>query len=1282
MASVLVESPRGPIKANLIFDSGADKSFATEDLAKRAKGSFKGSVDLTCATFGGGKTSNVCDVFELNVHSTHVCASAEPARIQVVAVPEICAQLKRPKVPAHLLQPFQHLQLAAECTTEALLHIDIVIGQDQYWSLVRSGLLRSPDGVVAMETRFGWVLSGAVECEGGSQGSEGPPAPVQCGVGCQLLLLTQPTPRVDKMWSWDECRADDDVTECAVLDKFNSTIQHDGERYVVQMPWKEDRGQLKDNLEAATKRLVSLERKLQQKPQLQKEYDAALQQMEADGVVCEVPPAEEREADRVVYYMPHRPVVKMSSATTKVRPVFDASARGVNGVSLNDVVETGPALMPNLLDVLLRFRRWRFGLTADIKRAFYQIALRSQDQDAVRFLWRVGDRMRHMRFQRVVMGVACSPFLLNATIRHHLARCEDSLVVRELRDSLYADDWLSGADTEAGVVAMLDEAQDVMGAAGMELAKCSSNSTVLCDKQSQVTADRVKVLGVTWCREDDSFSFTGEGLPADIVPTKRILLSLIAQVFDPLGLLAPFVVVLKCLFQELWNQRLDWDDVLSDEHAELVHRWLEGCQELKRIRVPRCYAALSEVDWSSSPDLDLQVFADASPKAYGCSAYLRIRQPDGSFSVSFVASKGRVAPLRQQLTLPRLELLACVMAAEMVRYVLSALRLPESTRFSCWSDSMIALGWLRGRPERWKTYVANRVKVIQRLTAVENWHHCRSAENPADLLTRGVSAETLITSSLWFRGPAWLADSDSSSCSEEDEMSAADSLPEEAGAGDVGVLTTVVTGTSDHDRRLLQVDRHGTLTRATRVMAWILRFVTNTKSASQRQVGELTAEELSAARLQLYREAQAGDFQEEVTLLREGKQLPKSSKILNLTPFLGEDGLLRVRGRLQFSDLSYEEKHPVILPKGYLSELIVREQHRTMKHAGVSTLITALRAELWVVGLRTIARRVVRSCVACRRLASQACCEPAAPLPADRVTRSRPFQVCGCDFAGPVYSVDFPNKKFWICLFCCSQVRAVHLELVDSLSLDDFMLAFRRFAARRGVPSVVYCDNAKTFHAAETLLQNYLGRLSPRFKFSVPLAPWWGGQFERLVGCVKSGLKRSVGQRHLTKAELVTVLTEVEACVNSRPLTFVGDSVDTPTPLTPNHFLTGHSVGFQARQADDPAEVSVGELRARSQVREKRLQKFWNVWSQQYVRSLPLSVRKFRSQGKLAEGAVVLLQDEKQPRLKWDLGVVTRLFPGRDGVSRSAEVRTAKGKKTRAVQRLHDLEVLPASEDA
>ena len=1074
---------------------------------------------------------------------------------------------------------------------------------------------------------------------------------------------------------------EDTGSDESLLGTFYETIEFQHGRYTVQLPWKENKDELKDNRKEAEKRLVSLERRLQRNPPLQAAYGAALRQMEEDGIISEVPD-DELETDNVTFYLPHRPVVKMQSSSTKVRPVFDASAKGPNGVALNDVVEVGPSLMPNLLEVLLRFRRWRFGYSADIVKAFHQVRLAPQDRDAHRFLWRRGDEIRTMRFERVVMGVACSPFLLNATIKHHLSLYADSSVVTELRESLYVDDWLSGCDSEQDAVSVFEEARVIMRAAGMELAKCASNSPLLLNRiqmqgQQHQTSDVTQVLGVTWCREDDSLSFSGDQLPDGILPTKRVVLSLLARIYDPLGLLNPFTVLAKSLFQDMWELKLDWDEVLPAEATELFGRWMDGCRQLQEVKVSRCFTALSATDWSSltGSDTELHVFADASPKAYGSCVYIRFRQPDGSYCVSFVMSKGRVAPLRQRLTLPRLELMGCVIAAELVKFVRETLHLPENTPYVCWSDSMIALGWLRGRPERWNVFVRNRVSHIQELTSAENWRHCRSEDNPADLLTRGVFADQLMASPQWFGGPVWLSQPGGPPV-EDDDVTAPDSLPESVSVtADVGTLTaTSVVSETDCD--LFQMERHGTLSKASRVVGWVLRFVFNARNRSQRRAGELKTEELAAARVQLYRSAQMSSFSNEVQLLRQEKPVPASSPIYGLTPFIGDDDLLRVRGRLHLSDLCYEEKHPVIIPKGHLAELLVREQHQLMKHCGVSTLITAVRSSLWVVGLRAIARRVVRGCVSCRRHDSRACCQPAPPLPRDRVTEAKVFEVCGLDFAGPLFSVDEPRKKLYICLFTCSVVRAVHLELTESMSVDDFLLAFQRFAARRGIPSVVYCDNFRTFKCAERLLQKQYGRIAPEFKYSAPLAPWWGGQFERMVRSVKDALKKSLGQRYLTKAELQTCLVEIEACVNSRPLTFVGDHADDPLPLTPAHFLTGHSVGFQARTAEEPSPVTAESLRVRAKVRDRRLKKFWSVWSSDYLRSLPLSVRHFRERGKLTEGSVVLLREENQPRQRWQMGVVVRLFPGRDGVPRSAEVRTSRGRKTRAVQRIHDLEVV------
>ncbi|XP_043207007.1 uncharacterized protein LOC122373228 [Amphibalanus amphitrite] len=367
------------------------------------------------------------------------------------------------------------------------------------------------------------------------------------------------------------------------------------------------------------------------------------------------------------------------------------------------------------------------------------------------------------------------------------------------------------------------------------------------------------------------------------------------------------------------------------------------------------------------------------------------------------------------------------------------------------------------------------------------------------------------------------------------------------------------------------------------------------------------------------------------------------------------------------------DKCPILIPKGHLADLIISFQHVLLKHAGVDSLLTTLRREYWIVGARRASKRVKRACVACQRQDAAALNAPVAPLPALRASKAPPFSVTGVDFCGPLFCPS--RQKVYICLFTCGVTRAIHLELVDSMSLSDFLLAFRRFCARRGMPSFIYSDNACTFRSAAASLLSEFGPASPEWKFIAPRAAWWGGWWERLVRTVKSALKKTLGRSVLSKVELETLLHEVEAAVNSRPLTFVSDDFDAAHPLTPSHFLSGGVAGARVPVVDDSAEVTASSLAERELQRQDLLSRFWDVWQADYLKNLPHSVRKFKSRGRLQIGSVVLIREDNVPRLSWLMGVVQRLHPSSDGVVRSADVRTTRGVRTRPVQRLHDLEV-------
>ena len=498
-------------------------------------------------------------------------------------------------------------------------------------------------------------------------------------------------------------------------------------------------------------------------------------------------------------------------------------------------------------------------------------------------------------------------------------------------------------------------------------------------------------------------------------------------------------------------------------------KWVTGISLLKHWKISRCYTSV--VLWTNLnvSEVELHGFGDASEQGYGPCIYLKLPKGDGSFETSLVISRAKVAPLKK-LTLPRLELLGSLLCARLIRFVQTSLRLSDQVACVCWTDSQVALSWIKGDASKWKPFVANRVRDIQELTSPSCWFHCMGKDNSADLMTRGLSAQQLLSADLWLKGPTWLVD-----CRKE--------LVENASSVNVvdlvGELNCISVTPSTE--QLCDFERWGTFVKSIRVIGWIQRFFQNLKVVPRdRQSGDLKFEELSKAKTILFSLVQRTAYCVEIEALKKGKSLPMQSSLKKLDPFLGTDGLLRMKGRLQLSDLGYESKHPIILPSCHVTKLLVMFQHKHLKHAGVSTLMTTLRNTYWIVGLRQLSKRVCRECVPCRRIDSRACSQPVAPLPDLRVKCAPPFTVTGLDYAGPLFCLNFPKTKFYILLFTCAVVRSVHLELTDSLCLSDCLLAVRRFSARRGLPTVFYSDNATTFTAMSNKLKQYFCPLSPQ----------------------------------------------------------------------------------------------------------------------------------------------------------------------------------------------------------
>lgn len=1269
-----------------LFDGGSQRSFITKRASKKLGCKVVGYEALKVGVFGGSQS-------ERDFKRVLVSVTAQNKKVHHLEVLEtevICDQ-KVPIPEAHLRDLMGSEAVADRTGDQDQGDIDLLIGSEHYWDLV-TGRSKALDGKLrAVETAFGWCIQGPV----GTRVRE-----AQCMQTIALKVSLDDSDAsnyLERFWTLESIGVTDDVAGCPeqqLLDSFDENIKQVGSRYEVALPWKENI-ELKDNREVAEKRLVQLTNRLKKDPDLLQTYDDVIRQYCTEGVAEAV--VEEDGSNGPIYYMPHQPVIREASDTTRVRVVFDASSHGNHAKSLNQNLESGPNLTTDLVGLLLNFRRHRIALVADIEKAFLQIGIREEDRDALRFLWfetaaettELKPKVQAWRMTRVPFGTTASPFLLTATLKNHLRSMEGEYPVtaRILADCLYVDDLLTGAENGEEALKIYTEANAIFNAASMKLHKWATNSKEVSEHISDGQESRhlgylsgvLKVLGLTWNPISDELTFTPttSAPPDPGTSTKRTVLKTTARLYDPLGWLTPFTVRAKALFQELWQRNVEWDAVLPQD---LDTKWVQWCcelNELQRVHVQRCYRAAT----TGLPQKTLlHVFADASPVAYGAVAYICVTDAEGNTTSSILMGKSKIAPIKQ-LTLPRLELMACLLAARLGRYITNNLKeRPQETYF--WTDSTVALHWVTGEPSQWKQFVQNRVTEIQRITNPAFWKHCPGSGNPADCMTRGFSGQQLVESSLWWKGPEWMG------------------LPENfwpnhsppsntSAATDEKRVPAVLQATSSTSQTVLDITRYSEAARLLRVTAWIMRYVHKLRHTSN-ESGSLTTRELDEAEKHWIRLAQREDLQREIECTQTGERFPADSPLRDIPVFMDNDGVLRITGRLQQSEKPYNEQHPIALTSGHrLAELIARRCHLQVLHGGVRDTLVQLREKFYVVRARQLVKRIIKGCMTCQRFNARPATEVIAPLPRDRVTEAQPFEVTGVDFAGPLLvKGESAMHKSYVTLFTCAVTRAVHLELVRDMSTESFLMALRRFISRRGIPRVIYSDNAMSFKRANKELSqlwkslrhpatlDFISNARIEWKFIVERAPWWGGFYERLVGSTKLALKKVIGSRYLSFDELATVLSEVEAVLNSRPLTNLYDEAGEPEPLCPSLFLTGKrlttlpSVGIK----DDNIDDSLHKLWTRRQLAIKA---FWRIWTKEYLAELRNLHNGKRRQGKiLAVGDLVLLRDSQLPRQQWSLARIQKVFPGRDGKIRSCILRMPGGSTLkRPIQLVYPLEI-------
>lgn len=1332
------------IRARVIFDSGSQKSYITQRARDQLNSPTISKESLLIKTFGSGVTGQPteCEKVKVAVGNVNMWSSRE---IEAFVVPTICTPIGSQEIDTAKEQ-FSYLteiELADGDHGNENLEIDMLIGADFMWLFFTGETRRGEngEGPVASCTTLGWVLSGPVPSEkkGAQLSSVNFVSTHVLKVACEPKKGCHTEELLQRLWDLDSIGIREKET---VHEAFLENISFANDRYSVKLPLKENRDLLPDNYDLSLARLNSLVRRLRKEPSIMKEYDQIFQDQLHHGIIERVDETEEQLPGQT-HYLPHQAVIRSDALTTKLRVVFDASAKVKPSCpSLNDCTHTGPPLTPGIADILMRFRAHKVGLVADIEKAFLNIAVDEQQRDLMRFLWiddvtKDDPNVEIYRFCRVIFGMNCSPFLLNATLRHHVTEyyAHDPALAEYTLAGLYVDDLTSGGEDDEEAYSIYKETNSCFAAGRFNLRKWASNRRGVIEK---ISSDRMKrerlgkqesasdeeqsyakitvggleeidptkehkVLGTNWNLEEDTIVMKLNKIvefARNLEPTKRNVLRIAAKLFDPLGLISPVMVVLRMLLQELCLSKCEWDSLTPQPGRNRLQKWLTDLEKVGEMTVNRYYFPEEERRIKFAT---LHGFGDASKGAYCAVVYLCIETEDG-YKTSLVAAKSRVTP-SSPMSIPRLELLAALILARLISTVQEALAQVLNTKeVFCWTDSITVFYWIQSNKE-YKQFVQNRIDEIHKLTDAKSWRHCPGVENPADVGSRGCLASELVDNRLWWEGPAWLKgppkNYPASEVSKEEDLTEECRTEFKAKEQKPSNVTTMVSLTTEPSNpvkltEIIDCERFSDATKLFRVTALSLKFIRNLKSAkterreAQSKQTTLTAEEISEAKVLWIREVQ--------------KPFERERNFENLKQQLGlfrhEDTILKCKGRLGNAPLSVETRYPSLLPRRHhVTRLIVEACHRKTNHGGVKETLVEVRTNFWIPKGRQYVKRILHQCVICKKREGVPYRPPpTADLPESRVSGSPAFTHVGVDFAGPVYVKSTSGstkqmKKAYICLFTCATSRALHLELTPDLSTEAFVRCLRRFIARRGRPASITSDNAKTFKRANKelgqLLQNkrtqdFAANQGITWKFILEKAPWWGGYYERMVQLVKRSLRKVLGKAQLSFEELLTVLTEVEGVLNSRPLTYVYSDITDQEPLTPSHLV----IGRRLATLPNPAELSDDEETASSLERRARylsrlLEHFWKRWSNEYL----VGLREFHYCGtrgnqnkEVKVGDVVLIHDDSLARSKWRLGEITELIESKDGHKRGAVLRaiSKKGKPStmrRAVQKLVPLEV-------
>ncbi|XP_015438034.1 PREDICTED: uncharacterized protein LOC107193148, partial [Dufourea novaeangliae] len=821
----------------ILLDSASQAHFITNKLAKRLNLKNE-NIDWSLSGINKIKTkANV--LVEAKISSL---SGDYNNKIKCVAVDIISGLLPANFVKRENLKIPKNIQLADPHFCKPA-EVDMLLGNSIFYKLLTNGQIRlNDDKVILQATKLGWIVTGDVDWKRESQTKQR---------SCFLTLSLDQ--QLNKFWEVEEVSnvASLSLKERNCEDHFIKNTSRDSSgRYTVRLPFNETIYMLGESRTMAMNRFLALERKLHKNPSSLKQYSEFLEEYESLGHMSKIVSDDISKG----YYLPHHAIFKESSITTKIRVVFDASAKSSTGVCLNDILLVGPTIQDTLFSILLRFRTHAFVLTADIEKVFRQIQVHPEDRKFQKILWRTSpdQPIATYKLNTVTYGTASAPFIAVRCLKQ-LANDESDkfpIAAKIFQRDFYVDDILTEASDLKSSLILRNELIGLSKLGGFNLRQWSSNDNRLLndltiesnDKSIRLDSeDNRKMLGIYWSPSSDNICYVIKSFEEHTVITKR-------------------------------KANIGWDETVPQE---LLSIWLSYKTELHLLSKFNMNRYL-HID--NAIDFQLHGFSDASESAYGACVFIRSSNREGKHKVALLCAKSRVAPVKT-ISLPRLELCAARLLANLYIQVKGSLTNVHFSKVRFWSDSTIVLHWLKTPPHKLKVFVANRVNKIQTLTDTNTWFHVSSADNPADAISRGQSPSQFLENSLWLNGLYWL------SCQENlwqiKEL-------HEIEISEKRNVICLVTSKDVND----VFDRFSSICKLNRVFAYALRFYYNLKNKKGR-TGLLAVQEVNDAHLKILQLVQEQAFAIDMNNLRNGRALNRNSKVLNLNPFIDDSGSLR-----------------------------------------------------------------------------------------------------------------------------------------------------------------------------------------------------------------------------------------------------------------------------------------------------------------------------------------------------------------------------------------------------